>query len=101
MAGDLNRVAAELQAKVAGAKRVWIDLDADAFDPSVLPAVRQPLPFGIAAPTFLKLLEAVWSEKVVGMSVSEFDPQCDVRETGLNLLGWLVEFVLLRVHSSN
>ena len=100
VATDLSRVAAELSALVAGSKRVWIDLDADAFDPSVLPAVRQPLPFGIAAPTFLKLFDAVWSEKVVGMSVSEFDPQCDVRETGLNLLGWLVEYVLLRVHTN-
>ncbi|MCE9563761.1 MAG: arginase family protein [Planctomycetes bacterium] len=99
VATNIDRVATELRAKVAGAKRVWIDLDADAFDPSVCPAVRQPLPFGLAAPTFLKLLDAVWSDKVVGMSVSEFDPECDVRETGLNLLGWLVEFVLLRVHS--
>jgi len=100
VARDVDRVAAELRAKVAGAKRVWIDLDADALDPAVLPAVRQPLPFGLTSPTFLKLLDVVWSEKVVGMSISEFDPMCDVRETGLNLLGWLVEFVLLRVHSS-
>ncbi len=99
VATDTDRLVAELRAKVAGAKRVWIDLDADAFDPAVLPAVRQPLPFGLAAPTFLKLFDAVWSEKVVGMSVSEFDPVCDVRETGLNLLGWLIEFVLLRVHT--
>jgi len=99
VATNLDRVAGELRAMVTGAKRVWIDIDADAFDPSVLPAVRQPLPFGIAAPTFLKLLDAVWSEKVVGVSVSEFDPECDVRETGLNLLGWLVEFLLLRVHA--
>jgi hypothetical protein len=30
------------------------------------------------------------------MSVSEFDPGRDVRDTGLNLLGWLVEYALLK-----
>ncbi|MBA4192190.1 MAG: hypothetical protein C0467_29800 [Planctomycetaceae bacterium] len=100
VATNADRVATELRAAVASAKRVWIDLDVDAFDPAVLPAVLQPLPFGLAAPTFLKLLDAVWSEKVVGMSISEFSPACDVRDTGLNLLGWLIEFVLLRVHTA-
>jgi arginase family enzyme len=99
VATNPDAVAAELQAKVAGAKRVWLDLDVDAFDPAAVPGVQLPLPFGLAAPTFLKLLDAVWSDKVVGLSVSEFDPGCDVRDTSLNLLGWLLEFVLLRVHT--
>ena len=94
---DSDRVAVELQAKVAGAKRVWIDLDCDAFDPAALPAVQQPLPFGLLPAVMLKLLNAVWSEKVVGFSVSEFDPGRDVRDVGLNLLGWLLEYVLLKV----
>lgn len=98
IATDVNRATAELRAKAAGAKRVWIDLDCDAFDPSVLPAVQQPLPFGLTPPAFLKLLDAVWSEKVIGLSVSEFDPGRDTRETSLNLLGWLLEWVLLKVH---
>jgi agmatinase len=99
VAADAERVAAELRAKAAGAKRVWIDLDADALDPAAMPAVQQALPFGLAAPTLLKLLDAAWAGKVVGLSVSEFDPGRDVRDTGLQLLGWLVEFVLLRVHT--
>src|SRR5690606_13931287 len=98
VAADVDRVAAELRAAAARAERVWIDLDADALDPAAMPAVQQPLPFGLAPPAFLKLLDAVWSPKVVGLSVSEFDPGRDVRDAGLNLLGWLVEFVLLRVH---
>jgi arginase family enzyme len=94
---DVNRVALELQAKVAGAKRVWIDLDCDALDPAALPAVQRPLPFGLPPGTTLKLLNAVWSKKLAGFSISEFDPGRDVRDTSLNLLGWLVEYVLLRV----
>jgi hypothetical protein len=30
------------------------------------------------------------------MSISEFDPGCDVRDASLQLLGWFVEYVLLR-----
>jgi arginase family enzyme len=101
VASDPDRVAAALREKAAGASRVWIDLDADALDPAALPAVQQPMPFGLAPPTFLKLLGAAWAGKVVGLSVSEFDPGRDVRDAGLQLLGWLVEFVLLRVHEKS
>jgi arginase family enzyme len=100
VATQLDRVAAQLRQRVAGAKRVWIDLDSDVFDPAVMPAVQHPLPFGLAPLAFLSLFEAVWSEKVVGLSVSEFDPGRDNRDTGLNLLGWLLEFVLLKVNET-
>lgn len=98
IARDPDRVLAELRARATGAERVWIDLDCDAFDPSVLPAVPQPLPFGLTSPFFLQLFHAIWSEKVVGLSISEFDPGRDVSDTSLNLLGWLLEWVLLKVH---
>jgi agmatinase len=97
IAKDCESVAKELEAKVAGAKRVWIDLDCDVLDPTAMPAVSLPLPFGLLPTVLLKLLDAVWSEKVVGFSVSEFDPGRDIRDTGLNLVGWLVEYVLLKV----
>ena len=96
VAADAERVAGALRRLARSADRVWVDLDCDAFDPAYLPAVQEPLPFGLAPPAFLKLLDAVWSEKVVGLSVSEFDPGRDVRDTSLNLLGWLLEYVLLR-----
>ena len=96
VAADTAQVVAELRAKVAGAKRVWVDVDCDAFDPAALPAVAEPLPFGLSPPAFLALFEAVWGGNVVGMSVTEFDPGRDVRDTGLNLLGWLIEHTLLK-----
>jgi arginase family enzyme len=80
----------------AKADRVWIDIDADVFDPAFCPAVHQPAPFGLSPLQVLGLLDAVWSDKVVGVSVSEFDPGRDVRDTSLNLLGWLLEWVLLK-----
>lgn len=96
VAANLDRVAAELAKRARAAPRVWIDLDCDAFDPAFMPAVQQPLPFGLTPPAFLKLFDALRSDKVIGMSISEFDPGRDGRETSLNLLGWLLEFSLLR-----
>jgi arginase family enzyme len=98
VATELERVAAALRVKARAAKRVWIDLDCDAIDPAYLPAVQQSLPFGLTPTAFLRLFDAVWSEKVAGVSVSEFDPGRDVRDTSLNLLGWLIEWVLLKRH---
>jgi agmatinase len=42
----------------------------------------------------------VWSGRVVGFSISEFDPGRDVRDVGLNLLGWLLEYVLLKLEET-
>ncbi len=97
VAANPDKVAADLRKRAEKAARVWIDIDADVFDPSEMPAVHRPLPFGLRGLSVLRLLDEVWdSEKVIGLSVSEFDPGRDVRDTGLNLLGWLIEWALLR-----
>jgi arginase family enzyme len=95
-----EKVFEKLRTQASAAKRVWLDLDCDAFDPAFMPAVQHPLPFGLSPTVFLKLLDAVWSEKVVGMSISEFDPGRDRCDTSLNLLGWLIEWLLLKELSS-
>lgn len=100
LACDLTAACAELRARAVAAPRLWLDLDADVFDPAALPAVQAPLPFGLNGPDFLALLDAVWGRNVVGLSVSEFDPGRDQRDTGLSLLAWLIEYVLLRVHEA-
>ena len=98
VATEPDRIVRELRKRVRGAKRVWIDVDCDVFDPAALPAVQQPLPFGLMPAAFLQLFEAVWSERVVGLSISEFDPGRDARDRSLGLLGWFLEFVLLKVN---
>lgn len=95
IAADLPGVLADLRTRCDAADRVWLDLDADVFDPAFAPGVHQPTPFGLTPPQFLAVLRAVWSAKVVGFSVSEFDPGRDTRDTTANLLGWLTERVLL------
>lgn len=97
VAVNVDKVATDLRKRAEKAARVWIDIDADVFDPSEMPAVHKPLPFGLRGLNVLRILDEVWdSEKVIGLSISEFDPGRDMRDTGLNLLGWLLEWTLLR-----
>ncbi|MCU0704857.1 MAG: arginase family protein [Fimbriiglobus sp.] len=96
IANDIERFAKEIRKRSMGAKRVWIDIDADVFDPANVPAVHHPLPFGPSPLLVLKLLDAAFAGNVVGVSVSEFDPWRDTNDAGLNVLGWLIEWVLLR-----
>ena len=78
------------------AKRVFIDIDCDVFDPGFFPAVSHPLPFGLAPSLFLRLLDAAWSDRVIGFALSEFDPGRDRDERSLQTLVWLMEYVLLK-----
>jgi agmatinase len=93
---EFPAIAKQLGTKAAKAKRVWIDIDVDVFDPAFAPAVHQRTPFGLLPQQLLKLLDTIWSERVVGVSISEFDPGRDVNDQTLLLLGWLVEWILLR-----
>ncbi|MBX9681557.1 MAG: arginase family protein [Gemmataceae bacterium] len=98
LARDPDAVIAKLKARCENASRVVIDIDCDAFDPVHFPAVAQPEPFGLTPLLFLRLLDAVWSDRVVGLAVSEFDPSRDRHDMSLALLLWLVEHVLLRIY---
>lgn len=93
---DIEKFTKEVRKRAAGAKRVWIDIDVDVFDPANVPAVHHPLPFGPSPLLVLKLLDAAFDGNVVGVSLSEFDPWRDQHDAGLNVLGWLIEWVLLR-----
>jgi agmatinase len=80
----------------AAAERIVIDFDCDVLDPAFFPAVAQPVPFGLDSRQLLRLLEAVWSPKVTGLLVSEFDPGRDRDDRSLATLMWLIEYLLLR-----
>ena len=95
IATHFNKVLDAVRTATNDAKRIWIDIDVDVFDPVYLPAVHHPQPFGLTPMQFLPLLDAAWGPKVVGVSISEFDPGRDVRDQSLNLLGWLSERLLL------
>ncbi len=53
--------------------------------------------FWLLPPAFLGgRFDAVWPATSPGFPSSEFDPGRDSRDVSLNLLGWLVEYVLLK-----
>lgn len=86
----------KIRQAVAEADRVFIDIDCDVLDPAYFSAVTHPLPFGLSAPLLLRLLEAAWSERVIGLAISEFDPGRDRNDQSLATLIWLVEYLLLK-----
>ena len=98
LALDPGPALARLTAQANGPERIYLDIDCDVFDPAFFPAVSQPVPFGLSPHLVLRLLDAVWSPKVAGVLLSEFDPGRDRNDQGLATLVWLLEYLLLRRH---
>jgi len=78
------------------AERVFLDIDCDVFDPAYFPAVTHPVPFGLSPHQVLAILDAAWSDRVVGVAFSEFDPGRDRNDQSLSTLVWLLEYLLLK-----
>jgi agmatinase len=89
-----------LRAQSLAAKRIWIDIDCDVLDPAHFPAVDGPQPFGLAPTMLLRIIDAVWTKNVAGISISEFVPARDRNDQSLGLLIWLIEWLLLRRYES-
>jgi agmatinase len=91
----------KIRQAVAQADRVFIDLDCDVLDPAYFPAVSHPLPFGLSPDQLLRFVEAAWSERVIGMAMSEFDPARDRNDQSLSTLVWLLEYLLLKKYEKS
>jgi arginase family enzyme len=96
LARDPEAAIAEVRQAAGAAARVFLDLDCDVLDPAYFPGAAHPVPFGLSPPLLLRLLDAAWSERVVGVAVSEFAPARDRNDQSLSTLIWLVEYLLLR-----
>jgi arginase family enzyme len=96
VATDADAVLTKLRQRSGEATKILIDIDCDVFDPAFFPAVSHPLPFGISPAFLLRILDAVWSERVVGVSISEFEPGRDQNDRSLATLVWLLEYLLLQ-----
>jgi len=90
-----------LRKAVRAAERVVLDLDCDVFDPLYFPAVTEPIPFGLSPPLLLRLLDAVWTTKLRGVLLSEFEPGRDQNDRSLATLVWLIEYVLLKRYETS
>ncbi len=101
LALDPQLAVAFLKEECRQAGRVFIDIDCDVIDPAAFPAVGQPVPFGLSGQQLLRLIDACWSGRVIGIGFSEFDPARDQRDHSLAFLLWLIEYILLRTHTSD
>jgi agmatinase len=80
----------------AEAPAVLLDIDCDVLDAAFFPAVSRPVPFGLSPQQLFSIVEAVWSPKVRGVLLSEFDPARDQNDRSLATLVWLLEYLLLK-----
>ncbi len=80
------------------AKRIFLDLDCDVFDAAFFPGLAHSLPFGLSPRLVLRFLDAAWSDRVVGLALSEFAPARDQEDRSLATLIWFIEYLLLRRH---
>lgn len=95
---DEPAVLASVAEAIAGAKRVWLDIDCDGFDPTFFPAVQHPEPFGLNPAILLKLVRMIPAGSFAGVSLSEFDPARDSSDRCVRLLVWFVEWLLTVRH---
>ncbi|MCI0378113.1 MAG: arginase family protein [Gemmataceae bacterium] len=98
VASSPDKVVGELQAAAQVAHAIFFDLDCDAFDPAYFPSAAHPIPFGLSPHFVLRCLDALWSDRVLGLAISEFDPARDVRDQSLSTLVWLIEHLLLKIN---
>jgi agmatinase len=85
-----------LREAAEGAKAVFLDIDCDVIDPAYFPATPNPLPFGLTPQQILRIVDAVWSDKVIGLALSEFEPARDRKDQCLSMLMWFLEYILLK-----
>jgi len=81
-------------------ENVYITIDLDVFDPSVMPAVTSPEPGGLDWPQVTGILEAVCREKkIIGCDMVEFRPSGDTGAcafTAAKLLYRLIGYIFCR-----
>jgi agmatinase len=98
LAGDPAGVLATVREAAASCARLYVDLDCDVFDPSYVPGVARPAPFGLSPAQVLAVLDAAGIDRAAGLILSEFDPSRDRDDRSLAALVWLIEHVLIRWH---
>jgi arginase len=76
-----------LGAMAPGVDRIWVHLDADVLDPSVMPAVDSPEPDGLRPAELVETLVPLLRDpRVAGLDLAIYDPDLDEPGEGARLL---------------
>ncbi len=68
-------------AQIPDGGKYYLTIDADGFDPAVMPAVAGPAPGGVTYPQARKLIDGLVSKgRVVGMDIVEITPGRDINQ---------------------
>lgn len=88
-----------LAARLQPCVPVYLTIDTDAFDPSLMPAVRYPVPRGLHYDDLDTILSALCQARcpLIGFDWVEFHPSCDMRPglTAAAILAALIEILQL------
>jgi len=96
LALDAGSALKQVAVACSTASSVFLDIDCDVFDAAFFPGIGQPVPFGLSPQQLLSFIEGLWSERVAGVLLSEFDPGRDQNDRSLATLLWLLEYLLLK-----
>ncbi len=96
---DTGYLAAAALARAAAREvgGLWVQVDVDVLDPSVMPAVDSPEWGGLTADELVRLLTPLVNHpRAVGMSLSIYDPALDPDRAAARLLVGMLESLLAR-----
>jgi arginase len=83
--------------RLSGVSRIWIHLDADVLDASVMPAVDSPEPSGLSVDELVSLLRPLVADpRAVGVEVTIYDPNLDSDGACAETLVGVLEQSLMR-----
>lgn len=78
-------------------KNVYLTVDIDVFDPSLIPGTGNPEPGGILFPQFIAFLKHLQQVNFIGMDIMELNPQIDQTETSSIITAEIVRELLLSI----
>ena len=93
--GAATAAAATLE-QLSNVSRIWIHVDADVLDPSVMPAVDSPEPSGLLVDELVGLLRPlVRDPRAAGLQLTIYDPNLDRHGSGAETLVSALEQALV------
>ena len=95
----IKKTAETIKDILKGYEKIYVTIDMDVLDPSVVPAVPNPEPEGLTTAALLDLLEAVCDRRVVGFDVVEVAPQYDQGVTAIQATKVIFEVLGFLEHS--